>query len=179
MFLRVPLIHAEVPTVPLVFTWRVRYNTSFPLPASLWDLAPDFFFNLDNGRVCVILYLPMCDKLDTCFHLTNQCRRIFSTPSLLPEPIFQRRCDACQSTPPLFSFAAEPQLAQASLPTTSRNLISSASRASSSRHLDQNISCPRLLVLQEPKCATVAILGPNRGSHAQRQPANPLTCLHV
>ena len=43
--------------------------------------------------------------LDTCFHLTNQCRRV------------QRRCDACQSAPPLFSFATKPRVGSSQMPS--------------------------------------------------------------
>ena len=83
---------------------------------------------------CTFLF----DKPHTCFHLINPCRRVFSAPSLLPETIFWRRCDACQ-----FIFLCFfRNIARA-------GSISPVSRASSSRLLDKRISCPLSLALQE------------------------------
>ena len=44
------------------------------------------------------MYFLLCDMLGICIHLTNQCRRVFSAPGLLPEPTSLRHDDACQST---------------------------------------------------------------------------------
>ena len=151
-FLRLPLFHAEMTPVPLPFTLRVRYNTFFttsippfevlaflfPLSAvsaGLPDLEPDFVPSWTMVEPVIFRALLLCDKLGICFHLTNQCRRVFNAPNLLPEPASLRLNDACQSKPLLFSFAAEPGLAQAkylppilhtlaSLPTSSSKLIS-------------------------------------------------------
>ena len=48
--------------------------------------------------------------LGTFFHLTNQCRRVSSAPSLLPEPICWQRFDAFHSNLLWISSAPQPGL---------------------------------------------------------------------
>ena len=68
----------------------------FPLPAGLWDLAPDFIPTwkmVESVLFCNILFMT---KHGICSHLTNQCRKVFSAPSLLPKTASSRHDDACQ-----------------------------------------------------------------------------------
>ena len=62
------------------------------------------------------LCLPPCDRLDTHFHPTNQCRKVFAAPCLLPELIFLQHFFAFQSTLPSSFRAATPKPAPAKYP---------------------------------------------------------------
>ena len=88
--------------------------------------------------------LPPCDMLGIYFDLTNQCRRVFSAPSLLPEPIFCRRFDVFHSTS--FVFFAAPELAQAAdlspILRTRASLPTSSNRLSWQTYLMSTLTCP-------------------------------------
>ena len=168
-------------SLPLPFLRR-RCRFLIPLPAGLGltSFQPGQWYSL------CFPYLPLCDKLGICFDLTNQCGKVFSAPSLLPEPASLRHDDACPSIPHLSSIAKEPELTQAryflsilhthaSLPTSGGAYFMSIFFTSFGQTcLMSTCTCPSKVNV----CHCGHFMPRSRVSH-MTAPTSLLSCLHV
>ena len=112
--------------------------------------------------------------LGTYFDPTNQCRRVSSAPSLLPEPIYWQRFDAFHSNLPSISNAPQPGLAPTkSPPSIFRVRVFLPTSSSRPGPLQKH-----LLHVFRANVSRGHLMPHSRVSHTTA-PGGPLTCLHV